>query len=358
MRVGLLGYYGRNNIGDESILQYLTSVLRKNKIDYSILSFDPQKTRVYGNSIQAGKKVFFSLPKILKEFKKEDVLIVGGGGLFQDKYLLPIPYYSLLANLAYWSKVKLVSYDCGVGPITNPIYKVITRKLFEKMDIISVRDNYSKKLLKKIGVNQKINVFFDPSILLTPAYTKNVRKLLKRTRQNGKKVVINLRPWFTKELDKKYMLSFKKWGDYLIREIKKQVSDNLFFSSFETYADEYFWSDTIKKYNMQLLNFTGMTPREILSYFTKAKFSYAIGMRLHFLLFSIMSNINTLPIPYDKKVTAIIETLGLQKKTIHLFERDILFKPIKQNRKAFLIAKSKAKKSTKLLLNYLTKFER
>ena len=77
------GYYGFDNIGDESILRTLVSSLREHIPDCSltVLSHNPTSTREkYG--VEAVDRM--SPVAILHAVKKCDMLISGGGSLFRD----------------------------------------------------------------------------------------------------------------------------------------------------------------------------------------------------------------------------------------------------------------------------------
>ena len=77
------GYYGFDNIGDESILRTLVSSLREHIPDCSltVLSHNPASTREkYG--VEAVDRM--SPMAILRAVKKCDMLISGGGSLLQD----------------------------------------------------------------------------------------------------------------------------------------------------------------------------------------------------------------------------------------------------------------------------------
>ena len=77
-RVVISGYYGFDNIGDESILRTLVSSLREHIPDCSltVLSHNPTSTREkYG--VEAVDRM--SPVAILRAVKKCDMLISGGG---------------------------------------------------------------------------------------------------------------------------------------------------------------------------------------------------------------------------------------------------------------------------------------
>ena len=77
------GYYGFNNIGDESILRTVIDNLREKlpDIDITVLSHDPAQTSAkYG--VKAARRM--SLWDIFRCVLHCDLLLSGGGSLLQD----------------------------------------------------------------------------------------------------------------------------------------------------------------------------------------------------------------------------------------------------------------------------------
>ena len=82
-RIVISGYYGFNNIGDESILKAVVDNLRDRieDIDITVLSQNPESTREkFG--VKAVDRM--SVAQIVKSIARSDLLISGGGSLLQD----------------------------------------------------------------------------------------------------------------------------------------------------------------------------------------------------------------------------------------------------------------------------------
>ena len=114
------GYYGFDNIGDESILRTLVSSLREHIPDCSltVLSHNPASTREkYG--VEAVDRM--SPVAILRAVKKCDMLISGGGSLLQDvTSSKSLHYYLSIIRCAEFFHKKVFSYSQGSGPIDRP----------------------------------------------------------------------------------------------------------------------------------------------------------------------------------------------------------------------------------------------
>ena len=114
------GYYGFDNIGDESILRTLVSSLREHIPDCSltVLSHNPASTREkYG--VEAVDRM--SPMAILRVVKKCDMLISGGGSLLQDvTSSKSLHYYLSIIRCAEFFHKKVFIYSQGIGPIDRP----------------------------------------------------------------------------------------------------------------------------------------------------------------------------------------------------------------------------------------------
>ena len=82
MKVVLSGYYGFDNAGDEALLSAIKSSLHQLRgVEITVLSGNPHKTaQLHG--LQA---VYYMNPlQLIKELGQADLLISGGGSIFQD----------------------------------------------------------------------------------------------------------------------------------------------------------------------------------------------------------------------------------------------------------------------------------
>jgi polysaccharide pyruvyl transferase CsaB len=191
MNVFVVGWFGAGNIGDEAILYSELSLL-KNKIqgiEFSILSFDPSRTKKLTTSIPEVKKIIRIGSKlelfrsdflgIYTAIKRADAVMIGGGGLFQDIYnSYPIPFFTSLALLTRLMNKPSVLFCVGIGPIKTYIGRKLCRMAVNSIKVISVRDEESMILLKEIGVWKKIHLSTDPAFLLSPIKTDSVENII------------------------------------------------------------------------------------------------------------------------------------------------------------------------------------
>lgn len=148
------GYYGFNNFGDELILSVLCKKLKAENADITVFSVSPTETsQKYG--VKASPT--FNILKVIKVLSETDVLISGGGSLFQDTTSLKsLLYYAFVLFTAQLFKKETIIYRQGIGPLNKSISGFIVKKLFKKCNYISVRDEKSLKILSDYGIKAEI----------------------------------------------------------------------------------------------------------------------------------------------------------------------------------------------------------
>ena len=79
------GYYGGGNLGDEAILAAILQDLRNldPSLNYSVVSWDPHLTR---KEHEVGAVYWRDIEALVEASRKADLILVGGGGLFQDHW--------------------------------------------------------------------------------------------------------------------------------------------------------------------------------------------------------------------------------------------------------------------------------
>ncbi|MCM1010351.1 MAG: polysaccharide pyruvyl transferase CsaB [Fusobacterium sp.] len=160
-KVAISGYYGFKNFGDELILSILTEKLKDH--DVTVFSVNPEFTaQTYG--VKTART--FNPIDVIKTIAATDVLISGGGSLFQDATSVKsVIYYSFVLGLAQILGKKTIIFAQGVGPLYHPLSRFLVKHLFKRCDAVSVRDEKSLNLLQGWGINAKL--VEDPAYSLT-----------------------------------------------------------------------------------------------------------------------------------------------------------------------------------------------
>ena len=178
-RIVISGYYGFNNIGDESILKAVVDNLRDRieDIDITVLSQNPQSTQEkFG--VKAVDRM--SIAKIVKSIVKSDLLISGGGSLLQDvTSKKSILYYLAVMWIALFFRKKVFIYSQGIGPVNSGMNRRLMIKTLKKVDYIVVRDEGSREFLLECGLSpEKMLVTADPVIRIKKPDLEEGRKIL------------------------------------------------------------------------------------------------------------------------------------------------------------------------------------
>lgn len=165
-RIAISGYYGFDNSGDEAVLMSILSALEKEgqkeglRVVPVVLTADPEKTaRRYG--VETAHRMKFS--ELREAIASCDALISGGGSLLQDVTGVgSIPYYLGVLKLAQWMGKPTFVYAQGIGPVERKIFHPMIRSVFNRCEMVSVRDEASAALLRRMGVRHDVMAVPDP----------------------------------------------------------------------------------------------------------------------------------------------------------------------------------------------------
>jgi len=297
-RVLVSGYYGFGNAGDEAILIAIVDSLKKLKsnIEITALSADPMKTKErYGiNAVQRTNPI-----AIIRAISKADLVISGGGGLLQDVTSnRSIPYYLFILYLAKKLNKKVMFYANGVGPVFREMNKRMIKLVGNMVDLITVRDEQSKKELEHLGVTKPpIIVTADPAFVLNPVDDERGYSILKKLninlREHHLKIGVSVRPW---NLNKSREV-IAKACDFLV---KSHNADIIFLPM--QYPNDYNESVEVMKLMKESAQIVpeALDPREVL--WLCGQMDIIFGMRLHALIFGAMREVPLVGLVYDPKV--------------------------------------------------------
>ena len=162
----IFGYYGGGNLGDEANLGELVAFLREIQpaMGITVISASPESTAGCFGVASTGK---YDWAGIVKVFRKADLLIGGGGSLFQDRSSLrSLMYYAGLIFLARRRGIPVFLYGQGIGPLSTKAAKLLARPALSYAAIIAVRDRLSQKLLAELKVGgPAIHLTADPLLM-------------------------------------------------------------------------------------------------------------------------------------------------------------------------------------------------
>lgn len=360
-KVLVSGYYGFGNAGDEAILLAIVESLKKlnNNIKLTALSADPAMTeKLYGISAVSRTSPL----QILKEIARADLVISGGGGLLQDvTSSRSIPYYLFIVYMAKKIGKKVMFYANGVGPVYRDINKRMIKLVGNMVDLITVRDENSKRELEKLGVtNPPLMVTADPAFVLDSVQDEEGFKILREQNialdDSRVKVGVSLRPW---NLNKSREV-IAGACDYLIKTFN---ADIVFLPmQFPKDYDESLEVMKLMRGKAKILE-KPLGPRELL--WVTGRMDLIFGMRLHALIFGAMMGVPLVGLIYDPKVEHFLQRVNQISagkpgdldivRLCHLLEETIRQK---EERRRFLMEKKEelknlAMENARLALNLL-----
>ena len=308
-RILISGYYGFNNTGDDTVLYGIISSLKKldEQIELAALSNKPKETEeLFG--IAAYNR--WNMSEIMREIKKSDLLLMGGGSLLQDATSpRSIIYYLGLVLIAKMMKKPVVFYAQGIGPIHKFYSRKFIKWVVNHVDVITVRDFQSKEDLQLFGIDKApIYVTADPAITINPeqvSLTKG-QEILESFNIDFKKstIAISVRNWKNEQLFKKELA---KMADEFI-----QLGWNVIFLPMQYPSDIEASLDIVSqmKYQQAVIIDHKMNFKDILSII--ANVDFVIGMRLHSIILAAVMNIPFVGISYDPKIDRFVERLDMQ----------------------------------------------
>jgi polysaccharide pyruvyl transferase CsaB len=165
-RILIFGYFGCGNPGDETNLSQLVDWIREidPQIQLTVISAKPAQTAQNYRVAAVYKFNFFS---VIGAIRRADLVIGGGGSLFQDlSSLRSLFYYAALVFIARIFKLTVFLYGQGVGPIRSAPGKQIARWAISQVQVITIRDQLSEHVLADLKVSgPKIYLTADPLLL-------------------------------------------------------------------------------------------------------------------------------------------------------------------------------------------------
>jgi polysaccharide pyruvyl transferase CsaB len=310
-RVGISGSYGGLNLGDEAILEGILSQLRGSlPVEVTVFSRNPDDTVKRHGVDRAVPVREMSREEVRPEVARLDLFILGGGGILFDA---EVGVYLREVMLAHEHGVPVLVYAISAGPLERPESAALVREALGEAAIVSVRDRGSKHLLESLGVQREIHVTADPALLLEPRPIPADALEREGIARQGKFLIgLSVREpgVAAPDLDTgHYHALLANAGDYLI----ERFDADLIFVPMERGMQDLQHSHAVmsKMANpdrARVLKGT-YTSGEMLAFI--GLFDFAVGMRLHFLVFAALNRVPFVALPYGGKVHGFLEDLHM-----------------------------------------------
>lgn len=296
MRVVISGYYGFGNLGDEAVLAAMLAMLRAriSGAEFTVLSADPQHTQAL-HGVHAAARLS---PRALQALAGADLFLSGGGGLIQDvTSARSAAYYLAVLGAATLLSRRTMVFAQSIGPLRRRWIRALARTVLNRVDLLTVRDQDSRRLLQEVGVKRSVEVVADPVFALDPGSGGQVRALLGRRDQPH--IGLALRPWGA--------------IDYLeplidaVRTVRDDIGAGVIVLAFHPQRDLAVCTAAARALDARMIS--GIPPQEMMALI--GLLDVLVSVRLHALICAIAMGVAPVGVSYDPKVEGLFRRIGV-----------------------------------------------
>jgi polysaccharide pyruvyl transferase CsaB len=310
-RVGISGSYGGLNLGDEAILKGIVKELRRAlPVEITVFSRDAEDTRQRHEVERVVPVRKLSRDEVLPEIQRLDLLILGGGGILFDG---EAQLFLREVMLAHENRVPVMVYAVSAGPLRDPAVQRLVQDGLSRAAVVTVRERDARKVLEEIGLTREIVVTADPALLLEPAPL--AKDALKREGlDSGRQLVgVSVREPGAAAPDISEQAYHKLLADVADFMVDRYDADVVFVPMEPRMVDVQHAHAVVARM-LRAPRATVLkgdyTSEQLLA--LMQHFAFAVGMRLHFLIFASLQNVPFVALPYAPKVAGFLEDLKIE----------------------------------------------
>lgn len=308
-RIGISGSYGGMNLGDEAILDGILSQLRQTvRAEITVFSQNPEDTLARHKVEHAVPVRMLTRKEVSREIEGLDLFVLGGGGILYDrdaeKYLREV-------CLAHELGVPVFVYAVSAGPLTQPSARSAVRDALSKAAVITVRDRLGYRLLEDVGIDREIHLTADPALLTHPKELP-----LQALRTEGVEFERPLVGFSVREpgpaapdIDPQhYYALLANTADFVVDRLDADVV----FVPMERTDVQHSHGVVAQMHRSERAEvlrrkYSAQETLDLLG-----RFEFAVGMRLHFLIFAALRGTPFVALPYASKVVGLLEDLDME----------------------------------------------
>jgi polysaccharide pyruvyl transferase CsaB len=310
LRIGISGSYGGMNLGDEAILEGILSRIRATvSADVTVFSRNPPDTMARHKVERVVSARALTRREVTPEIRALDLLVLGGGGILYDR---DAANYLREVTVAQEVGVPVILYAISAGPLETQAARRAVREALNATapTVVTVRDRLGYRLLEDVGVSKEIHLTADPAFLLEPEELPVTaleaegvvfdRHLVGFSVREPGPAAPDIRP------DEYYAL-LANAADYVVERYGAEVV----FVPMEKTDVQHSHAVVAHMNNAERAEILRRkySPRQILD--LMGRFEFAVGMRLHFLIFAALRGTPFAALPYASKVSGLLEDLGM-----------------------------------------------
>jgi polysaccharide pyruvyl transferase CsaB len=329
-RVGISGSYGGLNLGDEAILQGIVGQLRRAlPVEITVFSRNPEDTLRRHRVERAVPVRKLSRAEVGPEIERLDLFILGGGGILFDA---EAKVYLREVMLAHEKGVPVMAYAVSAGPLQDPIAQSLVREALDRAAVVTVRERDARHLLEEIGLHREILVTADPALLLKAEPLPP--GALKREGLDGRRRLVGVsvrEPGVAApDIDEqRYHALLANAADYMVDRFDADVV----FVPMERQVLDTQHCHAVVSQMLRAPRATVLkgeyTAGQMLS--LVGHFAFAVGMRLHFLIFAALKGVPFVALPYASKVGGFLTDLQMEMPPLQLVSAGRLIAHIDQS---------------------------
>lgn len=317
-KVGICGSYGGLNLGDEAILNSIIHQLRNAlPVEITVFSRNAADTLARHRIERAVAVREMTQAEVQPEVERLDLFILGGGGILFDSELKA---FLREAMLALEAGVPLMVYAVSAGPLKERASQQLVAEALNRAAVVTVRDRLSKRTLEEAGVTREVEVTADPALLLEGAPLPEsalVQAHLESRRRQLVGMSVREPGGAAPELDEtQYHGLLASAADYMIDRFDADVllipMERRVLDLQHSHAVV---AQMLQPQRARVLS-EELSEGQLLTLMRRLDF--AVGMRLHFLIFAALQGVPFVALPYSPKVSGFLEELEIRMPPIHL----------------------------------------
>lgn len=311
LRIGISGSYGGMNLGDEAILEGILGQLRSTvAAEVTVFSRNPADTLARHKVERAISTRSLTRREMVPEIRQLDLFILGGGGILYDR---DAQEYLREVSIAHELNVPVVIYAISAGPLTTQASRRAVHETLNALSraVVTVRDRQGYRLLEDVGVTADIQLTADPAFLLEPEELSVDALKAEGVELDRPLVGFSVRepgPAAPDIRTEEYYALLANAADYIVGRYDAEAV----FVPMEKSDVQHSHAVVAHMQNSERAEILRRrySPGQILD--LMGRFQFAVGMRLHFLIFAALRGTPFAALPYASKVSGLLEDLDIE----------------------------------------------
>ncbi|GHU81650.1 polysaccharide pyruvyl transferase CsaB [Clostridia bacterium] len=177
MIIGIFGWYGYYNLGDDLILDTFIKALNKETHGATIEVFAKPDAIPYLRTVYTNVNFIGRTAKNLIKYvsSRPDILIIGGGGVFPHKNAKKVAFFAALAKIMRIrrKKVGLIGVGLSYNSLSSKDSQILLKSLLKSCNVAALRQQLPKELAS--CVPKKSNIINCTDLILSSCALQGVK---------------------------------------------------------------------------------------------------------------------------------------------------------------------------------------